>query len=129
MKVSLSSGLISTICALAALTSIAEAGLKACQDKCELRLSKSAERCVKAHPNIDSDARFACNLAQGEAFDSCSERCRKTFFKCEKRCTLRLHTDWERCVNEYEDPVDPQRIKCINDVYHQSYTLCVAPCT
>ncbi|KAF9165807.1 hypothetical protein DFQ26_009331 [Actinomortierella ambigua] len=129
MKFSLASGLLLTVYGLATLMSPTEAGLAKCRDKCLLKLSKAAERCMKRHPIVDSEARFSCNGAQGERYDACTDRCYVPYKRCSKKCNLRLHTNWESCIDGWADPADPERIKCIYDVLHKSYNLCVAPCS
>lgn len=129
MKFPLKSALLLTACILATMSSIAEAGigLNACNNKCQVKLSYAAEKCVKTFPVTDSDARLLCNTPPVEAERKCEDRCSKVSRKCSEKCFLKANTDWEPCVTEHKDPIDPKRIQCIKDVQN-AYVKCYAPC-
>ncbi|OAQ32471.1 hypothetical protein K457DRAFT_16479 [Linnemannia elongata AG-77] len=91
-------------------------GLNACNNKCQVKLSYAAEKCVKKFPVTDSDARLLCNTPPVEAERKCEDRCSKVSRKCSEKCFLKANTDWEPCVTEHKDPIDPKRIQCIKDV-------------
>ncbi|KAG0025487.1 hypothetical protein BGZ81_007123 [Podila clonocystis] len=127
MKFSLTSTLLLAACTLATLSSTAEAGLNACNNKCHVKLSYAVERCIKKFPVTDSDARLNCNNPPVEAARKCEDRCQGIARKCDERCFLKANADWEPCVTKYKDPKDPKRIQCIKDVEY-ARIKCNAPC-
>ncbi|KAF9165808.1 hypothetical protein DFQ26_009332 [Actinomortierella ambigua] len=127
MKLSLSSALLIALCTLAALTTTTEASLRVCTDKCEHKLSKDAERCIKKHPVTDSDGRLDCNKAIVVVQNKCSKRCKDIWEPCFMKCANKAHRDFEPCILSHEDYKNPERIKCIKAVeaiWHQCYNRC-----
>ncbi|KAF9971369.1 hypothetical protein BGZ73_005718 [Actinomortierella ambigua] len=116
MKISLNLALLATFCALAALTSSAEACVVKCTNKCEVTLNKAIETCIKKNPITDSDDRINCNERIVEVDEKCIQRCNDLAFKCYAKCDLKANKDWEPCIIKYKDHKDPKRIKCIDDI-------------
>ncbi|CAO3568019.1 unnamed protein product [Mortierella alpina] len=127
MKFTLTSTLLLAACTLAALLSTAEAGLRACDNKCQVKLSVAVEKCIKRFPVTDSDDRLKCNDAPVAAERQCEDRCRKIAIKCSERCFLKANAAWEPCVVNYKDPKDPKRIQCLKDV-EAARLKCTVPC-
>ncbi|KAF9131472.1 hypothetical protein BGW39_001785 [Mortierella sp. 14UC] len=127
MKFPLTSTLFLAACMVAALSSTAEAGQNACNNKCQVELSYAVEKCIKKFPVTDSDARLNCNKPPVKAERKCEDRCRRIAIKCSERCFLKANTNWEPCVTKYKNPKDPKRIRCIKDV-ENARNKCSAPC-
>ncbi|KAF9926347.1 hypothetical protein FBU30_004044 [Linnemannia zychae] len=109
------------------MSSTAEAGVNACNNKCQVKLSLAVERCIKKFPVTDSDARLSCNTPPVEAEYKCEDRCRAAGQKCYSKCFLQANKNWEPCVTKYKDPKDPLRIQCIKDVDNALWK-CNGPC-
>ncbi|KAF9965826.1 hypothetical protein BGZ70_004026 [Mortierella alpina] len=116
MKFSLTSTLLLAACTLATLLSTAEADQKACDNRCQIKLSVAVEKCIKQFPVTDSDDRLQCNEAPVAAERKCEDRCRDIAVKCSEKCFLKANAAWEPCVVTYENPTDPKRIQCLRDV-------------
>ncbi|KAF9283679.1 hypothetical protein BGZ68_005211 [Mortierella alpina] len=127
MKFSSTSAILFAACSLATLLSTAEAGLRACDNKCQIKLSAAVGKCISRFPIVDSDERLNCNDPPVAAERKCSDHCRAIASKCSEKCFLKANAAWEPCVTDYKDPKDPKRIQCLKDV-ENARLKCGAPC-